>query len=162
MKAHVFVSSSRQTSEKDGLHISGQCPQQWNCRTCYLYWDQKACTLINQTPAEMTHWTLHPHIRRMSTRLQHVTYTAPLLLTQEKYRPHFEPTFKQDKPDKTQQHGLRSMEAKKYSKAQKNSITTAERPLQKLAHHHSGTLDMQRGLGGAVYLWSKPTKLGRA
>lgn len=100
--------------KKRSAHLRAASPahhsQQWNCRTSYLYWDQKACTLINQTLAEMTHWTLHPHIRRMSTRLQQITYTTPLLLTQEHHRSHFEHTFKQGKPDKTQQHGLRSME----------------------------------------------------
>lgn len=63
MKMLVCVSTSRSSrtmSEKDGLYVTGHCPQniipqQWNCRTCWLYWDQKACTLINQTTAEMSH-----------------------------------------------------------------------------------------------------------
>lgn len=116
MQVHVFVSSSRSQWKRWSARPRAESPahhsQQWNCQTCYLYWDQKACTLINQTPAEMTHWTLHPQIRRMSTRLQHITHTTPLLLTQEEHRPHFEHTLKQGKPDKAQQHVLRSVEAK--------------------------------------------------
>lgn len=134
-----------------------------------LYRDQKVCTLINQTPAEMTHWTLHPHIRRMLTKLQHITHTTPLLLTQEDHRPHFEQTFKRGKPDKTQQHGLRSMEVKTEifwgTEKPCNDCWIPKRPerhLQKLAHHHSWTLDMQRGLRGPMYLWLNPTKLGCA